>query len=127
MGEPGRRARRRPAGMLDRDADGGGTAVTLDLMLRSPAPAVTPEGAGWRWVSYSGHRVSGRLDLETGGDEVCLVNLGGRMSVEAGGERFDLGERETPFDALPEAAYLPPETDFTVEGEGIVARCGSRA
>jgi 5-deoxy-glucuronate isomerase len=113
--------------MLDRDADRGGTAVTLDLMLRSPAPAVTPEGAGWRWVSYSGHRVSGRLDLETGEDEVCLVNLGGRLSAEAGGERFDLGARETPFDALPEAVYLPPGTGVTIEGEGIVARCGSRA
>ena len=73
------------------------------------------------------HRVAGSAGMDTGQDEVCLVNLGGRLSATAGGERFDLGARETPFDALPDALYLPPGTRCTVEGEGWVARCAARA
>ncbi len=101
--------------------------MTLDLLLRNPAPPVTPDAVGWRWLSYSSTTVAGSAGIETGPDEVCLVNLGGRLSATAGGERFDLGARETPFDALPDALYLPPGTTCTVEGEGWMARCAARA
>ena len=101
--------------------------MTLDLLLRNPAPPVTPDAAGWRWLSYSSTTVAGSAGIDTGSDEVCLVNLGGRLSATAAGERFDLGARETPFDALPDALYLPPGTPCTVEGEGWVARCAARA
>ena len=89
--------------------------MTLDLLLRNPAPPVTPDAAGWRWLSFSSTTVAGSAGIDTGPDEVCLVNLGGRLSATAGGERFDLGARETPFDALPDALYLPPGTTCTVE------------
>jgi 5-deoxy-glucuronate isomerase len=101
--------------------------VTLDLLLRNPAPPVTPAAAGWRWLSYSSTTVAGSAGIDTGPDEVCLVNLGGRLSATVAGERFDLGARQTPFDALPDALYLPPGTACTVEGEGWVARCAARA
>jgi 5-deoxy-glucuronate isomerase len=101
--------------------------VTLDLLLRNPAPPVTPDAAGWRWLSYRSTTISGSAGIDTGPDEVCLVNLGGRLSATVGDERFDLGARDTPFDALPDALYLPPGTACTVEGEGWVARCAARA
>ena len=101
--------------------------MTLDLLLRNPAPPVTPDAAGWRWLSYRSTMVAGSAGIDTGPDEVCLVNLGGRLSATVAGERFDLGARETPFDALPDALYLPPGTTGTVEGEGWMARCAARA
>ena len=101
--------------------------MTLDLLLRNPAPPVTPAAAGWRWLSYSSTTVAGSAGINTSQDEVCLVNLGGRLTATVAGERFDLGARQTPFDALPDALYLPPGTECTVEGEGWVARCAARA
>jgi len=101
--------------------------VTLDLLLRNPAPPVTPDAAGWRWLSYRSSTVAGSASIDTGADEVCLVNLGGRLSATADGKWYDLGTRETPFDALPDALYLPPGTTCTVEGDGWVARCAAHA
>jgi 5-deoxy-glucuronate isomerase len=98
-----------------------------DLMLRAPAPPVSPDTAGWRWLSYASGRVDGEASFETGGDEICLVNLGGRLTATVDGTRHDLGERETPFAGLPRALYLPPHTAYAVEGAGWLARCGSRA
>ena len=101
--------------------------MTLDLLLRSPTPAVTPEEAGWRWLSYASDRISGSAAFTTGADEVCLVNLGGRLSATVDGEEHDLGDRETPFAGLPRSLYLPPDAAYSVQGEGLLARCGSRA
>jgi 5-deoxy-glucuronate isomerase len=98
-----------------------------ELMQRAPAPAVTPAGAGWRWLSYRSERVEGRCELATGDDEVCLVNLGGALAASAGGERHSLGERETPFADLPRSLYLPPGTACVVEGNGLVGMCAARA
>jgi len=60
--------------------------VTLDLLLRNPAPPVTPDAAGWRWLSYSSTTVAASAAVDTGPDEVCLVNLGGRLSARAGSD-----------------------------------------
>jgi 5-deoxy-glucuronate isomerase len=96
-------------------------------MQRAPAPAVTPAGAGCRWLSYRSESVEGRSELATGDDEVCLVNLGGAVEVSVGGERHSLGERETPFAGLPRSLYLPPETTCVLEGNGLVGVCAARA
>jgi 5-deoxy-glucuronate isomerase len=101
--------------------------VTPDLLLRSPAPAVTPDLAGWRWLSYASDRVSAPASFESGADEVCLVNLGGRLTATVDGRDHDLGRRRTPFDGLPDSLYIPPGTSYTVDGDGLLARCGARA
>jgi 5-deoxy-glucuronate isomerase len=98
-----------------------------ELMLRAPAPAVTPAGAGWRWLSYRSERVSGRTEIGTGGDEVCLVNLGGTLHATAAGGEHCLGDRTSPFAGLPRSLYLPPGTTCIVEGEGLVGVCAARA
>ncbi|MGN6378549.1 MAG: 5-deoxy-glucuronate isomerase [Gaiellales bacterium] len=98
-----------------------------DLILRAPAPPITPDTAGWRWLSYRSLAVDGSAGLDTGADEVCLVNLGGSMEVVAGSERWSLGDRTSPFDDLPRSLYLPPGTEVRVEGKGLVGVCASRA
>jgi 5-deoxy-glucuronate isomerase len=98
-----------------------------ELMQRAPAPAVTPAGAGWRWLSYRSERVEGRSELATGDDEVCLVNLGGAVDVSIGGDRHSLGDRETPFAGLPRSLYLPPGSACVLEGNGLVGVCAARA
>ena len=101
--------------------------MTLDLLLRNPAQPVTPERAGWRWLSYASDHLSGSAPFQTGDDEVCLVNLGGWLTATVDGHQYDLGDRRTPFDDLPRSLYLPPGTAFTVEGQGLLARCAARA
>jgi 5-deoxy-glucuronate isomerase len=98
-----------------------------DLILRAPAPAITPGTAGWRWLSYRSLAVDGAAELDTGDDEACLVNLGGAVEVEAGGGRYSLGERGSPFDDLPRSLYVPPGTACRLEGRGLVGVCASRA
>jgi 5-deoxy-glucuronate isomerase len=101
--------------------------MTRDLMLRAPAPAVTPQTADWRWLSYRSIDVDGSVDDATGDDEACLVNIGGALHVHVAGREYSLGERRMPFDALPEALYLPPGSGFRVEGQGLVGICAARA
>jgi len=85
---------------------------------------VTPESAGWRFLSFGVRR--GPFAADTGEVEVALVPLGGRCAVEAEGERYELGGRASVFDGLPWALYLPRETPYRVEGDAEVAICGAR-
>ena len=83
---------------------------------------VTPERAGWRYVGFEVVRVEGSpLHRALDGREACLVLLGGACVVRSGGSAFDLAGRATPFDGPPAAAYLPPGSSFTLEGQGEVA------
>jgi 5-deoxy-glucuronate isomerase len=99
----------------------------MNLLLRAPAPPITPASAGWRWLSYRSLEVDGETGLETGGDEVCLVNLGGTLTAVADGETFSLGDRTSPFAGLPRALYLPPGTACRLSGSGRVGVCAARA
>jgi 5-deoxy-glucuronate isomerase len=90
-----------------------------ELLVRSP---VTPESAGWNYVGFevtnpphSGH---------TGERELCLVVVQGTCTVRSEhGEWRNLGARETPFEGRPDAAYLPPGTEFELTGSAEVALC----
>ena len=101
--------------------------MATELMLRAPAPAVTPDLAGWRWLSYQSLLVEGELLHESGRDEICLVNLGGQLEVSVDGKTHSLGERSSPFEALPRALYAPPGTTCRLHGSGIVGVCAARA
>lgn len=78
---------------------------------------VTPESAGWKYVSFEVLRFAAGKSVErsAGGGEVCLVPLSGACSVAAGSERWEIGGRESPFDGPPHALYLPPGTDYRLE------------
>jgi 5-deoxy-glucuronate isomerase len=95
-----------------------------DLLLRAGFEPVTPGSAGWRYLSF---RVETGSFLDWSGvDEVALVALSGRVRVEADGESWELGGRESVFGGMPWALYLPRETEYRVEADGDIAVCGAR-
>jgi 5-deoxy-glucuronate isomerase len=58
-----------------------------------------------------------------GSREACVVALSGRVDVAGLGQ---IGGRESPFDGLPEAAYLPPSEELvltTASGPAEVGVC----
>jgi 5-deoxy-glucuronate isomerase len=96
-----------------------------DLLLRAGTwEQVTPESAGWSFLHFGVGR--GTFSAETGDVEIALVVLGGRCTVEAEGERWELGGRDTVFDGLPWALYLPRDTAYRLEGEAELGICGAR-
>ncbi len=97
-----------------------------ELFLRDGWAPVTPESAGWRYLSF---RVeTGPLDESTGDEELALVPLSGRCAIEAEGERWELGGRASVFEGMPWALYLPRDIAFRVEPLGALelAVCGAR-
>ena len=86
--------------------------MTGDAGLRlPPGEPVTPERAGWRYLSFSVHRVVEPLQVGAGGLETAVVILAG------GGARvgdLELPGRASVWDGLPSAAYLPPGSVATV-------------
>ncbi len=82
---------------------------------------VTPASAGWRYVGLEVLRLARGVTAQrdSADREVCIVVLGGTVDIgSAHGEWSGVGERSDPFSGLPEAAYLPPHTRFTVHGAG---------
>jgi 5-deoxy-glucuronate isomerase len=94
-----------------------------DLLVRSP---VTPESAGWQYVGFE--VVNPPHRGETGQRELCVVVVEGSCTVSSEhGDWRHLGGRNTPFEGRPDAAYLPPGTEFEVRGGGEVALCAAPA
>jgi len=78
----------------------------------APGVAVTPELAGWRYLSFSVHVLSAPTVVGADGHETAVIGL-------AGGP-FRVGELELPgrasvWEGLPSAAYLPPGMTATLE------------
>lgn len=72
---------------------------------------ITPERAGWRYLSFSVHTVVGELHVGRADHETAVVALaGGALRV---GD-VELAGRESVWDGLPSAAYLPPGTTASV-------------
>jgi 5-deoxy-glucuronate isomerase len=80
---------------------------------------VTPESAGWGYVGLEVLRLAHGVTAErdSAGREVCIVVLGGTVDIGSTHAHWGgVGGRPDPFSGLPEAAYLPPHTRFTVRG-----------
>ena len=78
---------------------------------------VTPEIAGWRYLSFEVHELSAPMPLGAPGVETAVIGL-------AGGA-FRVGELELPgrasvWDGLPSAVYLPPGIVATLEPDGPI-------
>jgi 5-deoxy-glucuronate isomerase len=81
---------------------------------------VTPELAGWEYISFQLRRLpAGRSwTFSTGGYEMAIVVLSGRIGVESDrGQWLHVGKRDSVFNGLPYALYLPWHTSLTVEAE----------
>jgi 5-deoxy-glucuronate isomerase len=92
-------------------------------------PPVTPASAGWTYVGFEVLALDGDVaERETGDRECCVVVVEGSCEVRSEhGEWRDLGGRASPFEGGPEAAYLPPGTQFELGGTGEVALCTAPA
>ena len=126
-----RRPDRRPAG--DPGHGGGlsppdrrlGEGGMSELLLRHHAPdaaglvhRVTPESAGWSYVGFELWRLRPGQSLAqaTGEREACLVIVGGKADIAAGGQSWSaLGERSGPFEGKsPSSVYVPWHEQFRV-------------
>ncbi len=80
--------------------------------------AVTPRSAGWKYVGFAAHRLRAgeELDFATGGNEVCVVVLGGVVSVSTQGHAWsEIGRRANVFDDdAPYAVYAPAHEQLRV-------------
>jgi len=95
------------------------------LLLTDHAPdseglvhRVTPESAGWDYVGFETWRLKpGQVhEAETRDSEVCLVIIGGKATIDAGGERFEaIGERDNPFEGKPWSVYVPWHARYRIE------------
>jgi 5-deoxy-glucuronate isomerase len=92
-------------------------------------PPVTPESAGWTYVGFEVLQIADRWQSRHTGDrELCLVVIEGSCDLRSTyGDWRGLGGRRSPFEGRPVAAYLPPETEFEVAGDGEVALCSAPA
>ena len=80
--------------------------------------SVTPESAGWGYVSFSAYQLPAGETLTFSEDakELCAIILTGTVSAEAGGQVWqEIGARKSVFDdEAPYAVYVPPRTKLTV-------------
>jgi 5-deoxy-glucuronate isomerase len=84
----------------------------------APGEPVTPEVAGWRFLSFAVHTLTAPMEVGGIGIETAVVGL-------AGGA-FRVGELELPgrasvWDGLPSAAYLPSGVSAVISGAATVA------
>lgn len=94
-----------------------------ELLLRHGEwDVVDPASASWRYLSFRiEHLRDGeQVSRQTDGEEIALVPLGGRCAVGSDGERWELGGRESVFDGMPWALYLPRDTEYTLVALGDV-------
>jgi 5-deoxy-glucuronate isomerase len=96
-----------------------------DLLLKNHAPdarglvhEVTPASAGWGHVGFALYRLKPGQSIaaSTGEREACLVLVGGKAKVAAGGHDFgEIGERMGPFEGKkPVSVYVPWHRDYRV-------------
>jgi 5-deoxy-glucuronate isomerase len=109
--------------LIPQKALNGGSGETMRL---------TRESAGFDYLSFRARRlVKGEsFSDETGDNEMGLVVLGGRCSVESpAGSWSNIGGRAHVFSGMPYALYLPINTAFTVSAESDcdLAFCFCRA
>ena len=92
--------------------------------------AVTPDSARWAYVGFEAVRLhpAAALTRQTGEREACIVVIEGTVTVSSShGEWAGLGGRADPWSGPPDAAYLPPGTEFSVSGSGEIGICWAPA
>ncbi len=86
-----------------------------------PVHAITPEVAGWQFVSFFDHRLGagGTVHRPAADVERAVVVLEGSATVRAGSDRWSsLGSRQSVFDGpAPPVLLLEPGLDLAVEAE----------
>jgi 5-deoxy-glucuronate isomerase len=122
-----------------RVSDNSWTRPMSDLLIHPDPPAddgtilrVTPQSAGWDYVGFEVLSLSRGVtaERETDDREVCVVIISGTITIGSRhGEWPDLGGRPDPWSEVPDAAYLPPDTQFSLAADEAaeVALCWAPA
>lgn len=82
--------------------------------------SIRPEAVGFDYLSFNVRKLAAgeNFSSSTAANELCMVLLGGRCSVESSaGSWVNVGNRAHVFDGLPYALYLPINAGFTVAAE----------
>jgi 5-deoxy-glucuronate isomerase len=88
----------------------------MNLHLRAPFPAITPERAAWTYLWFRWGQFAEPVREDSEDRELAILVIAGRIAVTAGDRRIEAGSgRASAFDGMPEAVYLPPRTAYTVE------------
>jgi 5-deoxy-glucuronate isomerase len=94
----------------------------MSLVVRGP---VTPESAGWSYVGFEARRAP--LVGSTGDDELCIVVIAGSCTVRSPFGDWPVGGRADPWSGRPDAVYLPPGTQYAIDGDAEVGLCTAPA
>lgn len=81
---------------------------------------ITIPGAGWKYLNFGARKLKSgeQWSSNTQQDEMCIVLLGGKFSINSKwGKWSTKNGRKNVFSGLPHAAYLPPNTEFTLTAE----------
>lgn len=81
--------------------------------------SVTPEQAGWDYISFQVRRLAAgkKWSFSSGENELALVVLSGCLTVSSNRGAWVGLERQNVFTSAGYALYLPRHTDFTVLAE----------
>jgi 5-deoxy-glucuronate isomerase len=82
--------------------------------------SVDPTRAGWEFIHFQARRLAEghSWSFAPGPYEIALVVLGGTLGVTSNrGAWPGIGQRATAFNGLPEALYLPRDSEMTVRAE----------
>ena len=112
--------------------------TTAELLIRPPSNGsakdlrITKDKSGFEFLTFQAKHLAKNDSFsgETGANELGLVVLGGRCSVESSvGSWSNFGGRAHVFSGLPYTLYLPIETSFTVQAltDCDLALCFCRA
>jgi len=78
---------------------------------------ITPENARWGYVGFALHRMEpgDRLSADIGTRETCLVLVAGKAALQIDSDDLGvIGERMSPFEGPPWAAYIPAGSRYAV-------------
>jgi len=90
---------------------------------------ITPASAGWSYVGFEVLSLDAGQEARrsTEGRELCVVVVDGSCVVRSEHGEWEIGGRADPWSGPPGAAYLPPQTNMTIDGSGEVALCWAPA
>src|SRR5215210_4454271 len=80
---------------------------------------VTPESAGWTYISFKVVALGNGevLEANTGQEELAFVPLSGTATVWFADQRHILARRDV-WSELPQVLYLPPRTNYQIKAQG---------
>lgn len=92
--------------------------VDPQVLTQGSWDLITPEIAGWTYISFEVRTFAAgeTLEIPADGSERALVNLRGDLVVTIEGAEHRLGGRDSVFDGLGHTHYVPRDTALRITG-----------